>query len=120
MTTKYFFNWTDTDFSQMYNSESWDFKAGSHMLLKEFLADFFANKLTDRELQKAGLQVSDAKRAEFLNRCFQSPEGIEDLGDLSEVSSEKTEALIMNAEVKRKAPSKKKAKSDDDSFEGLE
>ena len=44
MTTKYFFNWTDTDFSQMYNSESWDFKAGSHMLLKEFLADFFVLK----------------------------------------------------------------------------
>jgi hypothetical protein len=119
MMTKYFFNWTDADLSQMYNSENWDFKAGSHMLLKEPLADFFAGKLTDRELQKAGLQVDDANRAEYMAKCFQSPEGAEDMGDLSEISSEKTEALIMNAEAKRKAPKKKTVKSDDDSFEGL-
>ena len=87
--------------------------------LKSFLLTSLPTSLRIANYKKAGLQVSDAKRAEFLNRCFQSPEGVEDLGDLSEVSSEKTEALIMNAEVKRKAPSKKKAKSDDDSFEGL-
>lgn len=119
MVTKYFFNWTDEDLSQQYNSEGWDFKAGQYMLLKEALADFFAMKLTDRELQKAGLQVDDARRGEFLAKCFVTPEDAPTLEDTSGASSEKTEALVMNAELQRKRGRPKKEKSpDEDTFEG--
>lgn len=119
--TKYFFNWSGEDFRQEYNSEGWDFKAGSYMLLKAPLADFFAKKLTDRELQKAGLQVDDASvGGEYLARCFATPPDAPEIDISEKVSSEKTEALIMNAELKRKAGRPKKVKSpDEDTFEGL-
>lgn len=120
MVTKYFFNWSDEDFSQSYNSEAWDFKAGSYMLLKEHLANFFAKKLVDRELQKAGLLVDDAKRAAFEAKCFTAPADAPDIADTTGASSEKTEAIIANAELKRKAGRPKKEKlPDEDTFEGL-
>lgn len=120
MVTKYFFNWSNEDFSQSYNSEGWDFKAGSYMLLKEHLADFFAKKLVDRELQKAGLLVDDAQRGAYLAKCFVAPADAPEIADVENASSEKLEAMIANAELKRKAGRPKKEKvPDEDKFEGL-
>lgn len=117
--TKYFFNWSNEDLKQDYNSEGWEFKAGVHMLLKDYLADFFAGKLVDRELQKAGLQVDDAGRGEYLAKCFVAPDDAVEIEDTANASSEKTDALVMNAELQRKRGRPKKEKSPDEStFEG--
>jgi len=116
--TKYFINWSTEDITAYWNSERWDFKAGAFMLLQEHLANHFANKLVDRELQKLGLQVDDASREELVAKCSVVPEG-ETLVEVDDgVSSEKVEAFIIDAEDKKKRKPKTKKVSDDSEFEG--
>lgn len=121
MEPKYFFNWTDKDVSFIYASEPWSFKAGEHMLLKPHLADFFASKLSDAEMQKDGLLCNDARRGEYIAKCFVAPADAPEIPSAEGASTEKLEAIILNAEDKRKRTPKKKAveELEDGAFEGL-
>lgn len=121
MEPKYFFNWTDKDVTFTYASEPWSFKAGEYMLLKPHQADFFASKLTDMKMQEDGYLCNDFQRAGYLAKCFQSPIDAPEIASAEGASTEKLEAIILNAEDKRKrAPKKeKKAELEEAAFEGL-
>jgi hypothetical protein len=131
MKTVLFTNWTNEDFDHTYGGESFSFKAGSSVYLQDFLAEFFAKHLANRELHKNKdskfhSYVNNPKNpifAEYVGKC---------LGEVSEAQTElKGEADLAekNAELDKeelgsdiKPKGKKKAvkpKDSEEEFEGL-
>ena len=86
----HFLNWTDQDFSWTWDSIPYDFKAKSSTLMEEWKSKFFAKHLTDRELLRAGYQVNDFRRGDFLQKCLPDGAGIE-------APSSKIETEILNS-----------------------
>jgi hypothetical protein len=125
-----FLNWTNEDFSWTWDSVKYDFKAHTSTLMEEWKSKHFAKHLTDRELLRAGYQVNDFRRPEFLAKAL--PEGG------IEAPESKIQTEIMNVEeatsrdinkpwcdscdsrgVRHKKDCKRLAKNVEEEFEGL-
>ena len=129
MKTVLFTNWTDEDFSYTYGGESFGFKAGSSIYLQDYLAEFFAKHLANRELQKNEdskfhTYVNNPKNPVFIemfNKCFgevsepQTPLKAE--SDLAEKNAEIEE---VGSDIKPKGKKKAlKAKDSEEEFADL-
>lgn len=112
-----FVNYTTEDFEHKFNGHAYRFPAGTERVLEEEKARHFAKHLTDRELQKAGVEniLDPVRRKEVLDKCLKAMdmEQDEDMPEEDRVFEAKVKA------TKKKPATKKTPKKSEEDFEGL-
>lgn len=93
----YFKNWSTEDFTWNWDGNPTTVKKGEIKGMEDYLANHMARHLTDRELQKAGLNLVCTERDEYYARCFAEV-------DVKETITEKQEEKVQVKET-AKVPS---------------
>lgn len=118
MKTITFHNWSDRDFSWTWGGEGTTFKAGSKVLLPDYLANHFAKHFIDRELTLQGLEVSHFSRAALLLKTL-IDETVEESGLAAQIKTLNPVAPNTETETKVEAPVVKKAFCDSCDSKGV-
>lgn len=116
---KLFRNFSDEDFTHSWDSKPYVFKAHAEMYLEDWLAEFFAKHLVDREIQKDKAPdgkpktVDDPSRIEYIAKALITAQAEPELAQFSE------EIQVANKN-KRGRPKKEEVKEEkEEEFEGL-
>lgn len=123
-----FYNWTNEDFTGMWNKKPEYFKAGESKFMEAWRADHYATGLTNRELLRHGFEhdtspknpEQNMKFMEYYNKAYLKVDDAFRSDD--EVRNEALNLNIQNeiVETKPKPKTKPKAKKVEEKFEGLE
>ena len=76
MKAKAFKNYTNEEFTWMFDGMEYTFAAGQEIYLEDFKADHFAKHLVDRECNKAGIPTNDPSRKAMESQCFPAAEEV--------------------------------------------